>query len=82
MTALSTDIAAKSAEPGKTARPCAPSRFILSLLGSALMFSSFALWLVPGSSGLPELSLIKLGLSVFMLIGGLCCIASTRPQPS
>jgi hypothetical protein len=36
------------------------------------------LWAVPGSENMPELSLMKLGISVFMLIAGLCCIVSAR----
>ncbi len=79
MTTLSFEVET-DADAYETARPSAISRFVLAMLGAALMSSSFALWLVPGTSGIPELSLIKLGLSVFMLIGGLGCISSTRPR--
>ncbi|MFZ5964683.1 hypothetical protein ACOXXX_17205 [Thalassococcus sp. BH17M4-6] len=53
-------------------------RMGFGVAGWSLMFSAFGLWAVPGSENVPELSLIKLGLSVFMLIGGLCCIVSAR----
>ena len=53
-------------------------RGVLGLAGAALCVSAFGLWLVPGAAGMPELSLIKLGLSVYMLIGGLCCLVTAR----
>ena len=60
-------------------RPRVFLRLGLGVLGWALLFSSFGLWAVPGSENAPELSLMKLGLSVFILIAGLCCIVSARP---
>ena len=56
----------------------AMARIAFGIVGWSLLFSAFGLWAMPGSDNVPELSLIKLGLSVFMLIGGLCCIVSTR----
>ncbi len=81
MTDLSTDIAARSDDLRAGERPAAISRFVLALLGWGLMTASFAMWLGPTISGAPEVALMKLGLSVFMLIGGLCCVNSTRPLP-
>lgn len=57
---------------------CVITRAVLAVVGSALAFSAFALWLVPGSSNDPELSLMKLGLSLFMLIAGAACYLSAR----
>lgn len=47
-------------------------RLALSIIGCALGLSAFGLWLMPGTGGLPELSLMKLGLSLFMLLLGVC----------
>lgn len=55
-------------------------RLLLGIAGWGLLFSAFGLWAVPGSDNVPELSLMKLGLSVFMLLTGLCCIVSTRRE--
>ncbi|APZ54528.1 hypothetical protein [Salipiger abyssi] len=53
-------------------------RAVLLVVGSGLTMAAFGLWLMPGASQLPELALIKLGLSLFFLIGGLCCITGAR----
>lgn len=53
-------------------------RAVLLIVGSGLTLSAFGLWLMPGASHLPQVALIKLGLSLFFLIGGLCCITGAR----
>lgn len=53
-------------------------RFGLALIGVSLVVSAFGLWLVPGRGGMPELSLIKLGLSLVHLIAGLCSLALSQ----
>lgn len=55
------------------------ARLVLAVLGTALSISAFALWLTPGASAEPELSLMKLGVSVFMLICGMSCLIAARP---
>ncbi|MCR8550185.1 hypothetical protein M4578_20385 [Salipiger sp. P9] len=57
-------------------------RLGLLVVGAAMALSAFGLWLVPGASHLPELTLIKLGLSLFLLIGGLCCLTGASARRS
>ncbi|MEN9059951.1 hypothetical protein [Ponticoccus litoralis] len=63
--------------------PRAPSflaRVLLTVLGGALTLAAFGLWLVPVSGGMPMLFLMKLGISLVMLIAGMCCLVVTRGQ--
>ena len=53
-------------------------RLGLAIVGAALVFSAFGLWLVPGAAAMPGLSLMKLGISLFMLIFGMCCLVGAR----
>lgn len=53
-------------------------RLVLTMLGSAMIIAAFALWVVPEATAKPELLLIKLGLSLFVLIAGLCCLVGSR----
>ncbi|MDU8910478.1 hypothetical protein [Aestuariicoccus sp. MJ-SS9] len=55
-------------------------RLCLSTAGWALGFSAFLWWLAPGPGALPELSLPRLGLSLAMLLGGLCCLVAAHPS--
>lgn len=55
-------------------------RLLLGLMGASLTLASFGLWLVPGDGDAPSLSLMKLGVSLFMLISGLCCLVISRAQ--
>ena len=57
------------------------SKLLLAVIGSALAFSAFGLWLVPNATELPGMALIKLGLSLFMLISGMCCLVLARSRP-
>ncbi|WP_299932858.1 hypothetical protein [uncultured Pelagimonas sp.] len=63
-------------------RLTAPSRFlqklILSFIGCTMGMAGFGIWLVSSVSGDPVMLLIKLGLSLFMLIVGLCCMLVAR----
>ncbi len=63
-------------------RIAAPSRFlqklILSFIGCTMGMAGFGIWLVSSVSGDPVMLLIKLGLSLFMLIVGLCCMLVAR----
>ena len=54
-------------------------RVVGALCGLALVVSAFGIWLVPADLHYPELLLIKLGVSLFMLIVGLCCLSCARP---
>ncbi|MFD1341793.1 hypothetical protein [Litorisediminicola beolgyonensis] len=54
-------------------------RLLLGLVGAALVFSGFGVWLFPAAEDLPELTLMKLGVSVFMVTGGACCLAIAQP---
>ncbi|MBS0124204.1 hypothetical protein [Thetidibacter halocola] len=49
-------------------------RFGLAVVGVVLAMSAFGLWMVPGDTGQSPLSLDRLGLSLFMLLCGLCCL--------
>ena len=53
-------------------------RFALSILGAAFVLAAFMVWLVPTAQGLPQVSLIKMGLSSGTLIAGLCCLVLAR----
>ncbi|WP_417722358.1 hypothetical protein [Salipiger sp.] len=53
-------------------------RAALAVAGTGMSLAAFALWVMPGTSNLPELTLIKLGLSLFLLIGGLSCLTGSR----
>ncbi|MDJ0821509.1 MAG: hypothetical protein QNJ09_06815 [Paracoccaceae bacterium] len=76
MTAKSADIAVT--RPVEMSIVHLVMRLALMLLGAALCASAFGLWLVPAASAVPELSLMKLGLSLFMLISGLCCLVLAK----
>ena len=53
-------------------------RIALAVLGVALIVSSFGVWIMQSAYTPPELSLMKLGLSLLMLIAGLCFYVSAR----
>ena len=55
------------------------ARMGLAVFGAGLSFSAFGLWLTPGANVEPELSLMKLGVSVFMLVAGVGCVIASRP---
>lgn len=74
-----------TAETARLPRRCRASetflpvlRAALTLSGSLLALSAFGLWLTPGTVHTPELMPIRLGLSLFLLIGGLCCVHGGR----
>lgn len=54
------------------------ARAVLTVLGAALTLAAFGLWLVSGSGGLAGLFLMKLGVSLFMLIAGMCLLVIGR----
>jgi hypothetical protein len=54
--------------------PALLSRLFLGVVGTALAAASIGLWVVPGAEG-PGLALIKLGLSIFLAVCGLSCLA-------
>lgn len=54
------------------------AQFLLIVFGAALVVSSFAVWLVPTAEGLPEVTLLKIGVTTATLIGGLCCIVLAK----
>ena len=53
-------------------------QFVLMIVGFGLTLSAFGIWLVRGTEGAPELSLIKLGVSLFMLIAGMCLVVIAK----
>ncbi|QRF66234.1 hypothetical protein [Ponticoccus alexandrii] len=53
-------------------------RVLLAVLGGALTLAAFGLWLVPVSGGMPMLFLPKLGISLVMLIAGMCFVVVGR----
>jgi hypothetical protein len=54
---------------------------VLLVLGSGLIMSAFGIWLVRGTADAPGLSLIKLGVSLFMLILGMCFVVIAKSSP-
>ncbi|GGG59636.1 hypothetical protein GCM10011415_01910 [Salipiger pallidus] len=56
------------------------ARVALAVVGLAMTLSAFALWLVPGSTPVPDVMFIKLGSSLFLLIGGLSALVGARSQ--
>ena len=53
-------------------------QFLLMAMGFGLTMSAFGIWLVRGTYGTPDLMLIKLGVSLFMLISGMCMIVIAK----
>ena len=56
----------------------ANSGAVASFLGVVFCVAALGLWLVPGASFDPTLMLIKLGLSIFFLIGGSMFLVASR----
>lgn len=50
------------------------SQMLLIVFGAALVVSAFGVWLMPTAGGLPEVTLLKIGISAGTMLGGLCCI--------
>ncbi|MDO6585543.1 hypothetical protein Q4543_08430 [Salipiger sp. 1_MG-2023] len=48
-----------------------------AILGSAMVFAAFALWIVVAEPGLADLMLVRFMLSLGLLIGGLCCLVGS-----
>lgn len=53
-------------------------RVILGVIGGGLSVSAFGLWLVPNAYHDPGLMLMKMGVSLFMLLAGLCLLVVAR----
>lgn len=58
----------------------APVRIVTHIFGVALLMAALGMWLVPGSAWDAELLTIKMGLSLFLLIGGLICVLPKNVQ--
>lgn len=56
----------------------ATSGALAGFAGVVLCVAALGLWLVPGASFDPALMLIKLGLSIFFMIGGSICLSASR----
>lgn len=56
----------------------APSGALSGFLGVSLMVAAVGLWLVPGAGHDPALVLIKLGVSLFLAMGGLNFLMTAR----
>ncbi len=67
------------AMPHATEDRVSVKRVVLAMAGFALMVSAFGLWVAPVQDGEPSLYLMKLGLSLFMLLGGVAFLLSSRP---
>ncbi|MDQ2089052.1 hypothetical protein [Marimonas arenosa] len=59
----------------------APSGALSGFLGVTLLVAAAGLWLMPGLNYDPALVLIKLGLSVFFVMGGIMFILAARRAP-
>jgi hypothetical protein len=53
---------------------------IMSLNGGALLGAAVGLWLLPGSNLGADVMVMKLGLTVFLALGGLTLLACVRPR--
>jgi len=53
-------------------------RFVILTVGFALVMSAFGIWMVGTSTGAPALSLMKLGVSLFMLVFGMSLITVAK----
>lgn len=53
-------------------------RFVLMCAGFGLTMSAFGIWLVASSHGAADMMLMKLGVSLFMLICGMCMIVVAK----
>jgi hypothetical protein len=56
-------------------------RALLSVLGGALVVAAFGLWLMPFAQTAPMLLVMKFGVSLFMLIAGMCLVVLGRDLP-
>lgn len=54
------------------------AQLVLIISGAALVVSAFGVWLLPTAHGLPEVSLLKIAVSAFTMLGGLCCIVCAK----
>jgi len=50
------------------------SAMLLRLLGGCMVMASTGLWLMPDSGADPQMALIRIGVSVFLLFVGLCLL--------
>ncbi len=69
---------AQTLAPARNSAPNMIARLLLTIMGTAMGVSAFGVWLVPGGSGLPDLTMMKLAASVMLLILGLSCIFLAR----
>jgi hypothetical protein len=53
-------------------------RFALMLVGASMVLAAFGLWLVPTTQADPGMMLMKLGVSLFLLLAGLCLLVIGR----
>ena len=53
-------------------------RFVLMCVGFGLTMSAFGIWMVSSSHGAADMMLMKLGVSLFMLISGMCMITVAK----
>jgi hypothetical protein len=59
----------------------AKSGALSGFVGATLCVSALGLWLVPGATYDPAQMMIKLGLSVFLLLGGIMFMMAARQEP-
>ncbi|GAA4224660.1 hypothetical protein J4E08_01145 [Sagittula sp. NFXS13] len=53
-------------------------RYVLMAVGFALTMSAFGIWIVGNAEGSSDMMLMKLGVSLFMLIIGMCLIVVAK----
>ncbi|MDQ2095263.1 hypothetical protein [Rhodalgimonas zhirmunskyi] len=56
----------------------ATSRALSHFMGIVMSVSAFGLWIVPGSSYDPQLMLLKMGVTLFLMIGGAMFLVAAR----
>lgn len=54
------------------------TRFLICALGAGCLFAIPGLWIASNTAGVPELTLMKLGVSVFLALGGLWAVSFSR----
>ncbi|WP_425071086.1 hypothetical protein [Sagittula sp. S175] len=75
--------ATRRIEDSLASRPVVPMqtlvvRFFLMCVGFGLTMSAFGIWMVGSSHGASDMMLMKLGVSLFMLITGMCMITVAK----
>lgn len=53
---------------------------VMRVVGAAMVLSSTGIWLMPGAGADPELTLMKIGISIFLLFAGMALMMVNDPD--